>query len=48
MKITKFARTISELEGKRKQVNIAQIKEILKVINTLTYGALYAIIRLMP
>ena len=46
MKITDFAVEVTKLEGKKKQVNIAQIKEILKVINILTCGELYKIIRM--
>ncbi len=45
MKITEFAVRVSEKEGKKKQVNIAQIKEILKIINDLVGGTLYEIIR---
>jgi hypothetical protein len=35
MKITNFAKEITKYEGLKKQVNIAQISEILKVINLL-------------
>lgn len=45
MKITDFAVEVSKIEGKKKQVNIAQIKEILKVINELMGGLLYKEIR---
>lgn len=45
MKINQFAVKVSEHEGLKKQVNIAQIKEILKVINKLTNGAFYKLIR---
>jgi hypothetical protein len=45
MKITDFAVEVTNLEGKKKQVDIAQVKEVLKVINILTYGELYKIIR---
>ena len=45
MTINDFAKLITKKEGKLKQVNIAQIKEILKVINELTGGRLYSIIR---
>jgi len=31
----KLAKIISELEGKKKQVNIAQIKEVLKLMKKL-------------
>jgi len=45
MKITEFANEIALAEGKKVQVNIAQIKEILKVINTLLDGEFYQFIR---
>lgn len=35
MKITDFAKQVAEHEALKKQVNIAQISEILKVINLL-------------
>jgi len=45
MKITKFAEYIANMEGKKKQVNIAQIKEIFKCINRATEGLFYVVIR---
>ena len=45
MKITKFSEKVAKIEGKRKQVNIAQIKEILYVVNALLAGELYKAIR---
>jgi len=45
MKITTFARWVSRIEGKQKEVNIAQILEILKVTNKLLKGELYKVIR---
>jgi hypothetical protein len=45
MKITDFAVEVTKLEGKKKQVNIAQIMEVLKVVNILTDGWLYKHIR---
>lgn len=47
MKITDFAKRVALKERGKKEVNIAQIAEILKVINTLTKGVLYAAIKLM-
>lgn len=47
MNINNFARLITQGEGKKKQINIAQIKEILRVINILTKGILYKIIGLL-
>ena len=48
MNINKFAEKVAAGEGKLKQVNIAQIKEVLKVINKLTSGLLYGIIKILP
>lgn len=45
MKVTDFALKVAEKEGGKKQVNIAQIKEILKIANELIEGALYKLIR---
>ena len=45
MTITKFAQLVSKREGKKLQVNIAQIAEILKIIDNLLGGVLYSIIR---
>jgi len=45
MKINDFAVMVAKHEGNKKQVNIAQISEVLKVINALTGGVLYAIIK---
>jgi hypothetical protein len=47
MKILKFAQQVTKREGLKKQVNIAQILEVLSVINTLLKGALYKAIREM-
>ena len=47
MKITDFAVKVTKFEGKKKETNIAQIKEVLKVTNKLTDGELYKIIRKM-
>jgi hypothetical protein len=45
MKITDFAGMIAKKEGKKVQVNIAQIKEVLKVSNDLLSGTFYVLIR---
>lgn len=47
MKISDFSVLVAEKEGKRRQVNIAQIKEILKVINDMLGGDLYKSIKLL-
>lgn len=45
MRVTDFARMVCNKEGKKVQVNIAQVMEILKIINKITNGLLYKIIR---
>jgi hypothetical protein len=45
MNINSFAKLVTTVEGKKVQVNIAQIKEILKVVNNLLCGKLYKLIR---
>lgn len=48
MLITEFARKVSKQEGLKEEVNIAQISEILRVVNKLTFGILYIFIRVLP
>ena len=45
MKITDFNKIISEYEGKKKNVDIAQISEIMRIANMLTENRLYAEIK---
>lgn len=45
MTINDFAKEVAKKEGKKKQENIAQIKEQLKVTNELLCGSLYKLIR---
>lgn len=45
MKINEFAVDVSKKEGKMKQLSIAQIKEVLKVSDTLLGGQFYRLIR---
>lgn len=45
MKVTDFAVKVAQKEGQKKQVNIAQIKEVLKVANEVLKGKLYSLIR---
>ena len=47
MKVSDFSVIVAQKEGKKKQVSIAQIKEILKIINDLLGGDLYKSIRLL-
>lgn len=46
MDIHRFAVKVSELEGGKVSMNIAQIKEVLKITNKLTFGILYFVISL--
>jgi hypothetical protein len=45
MNINEFAVKVAKGEGLKKAVNIAQIKEVLRVANQLLAGALYKAIR---
>jgi len=45
MSINDFALLVCKDEGMKKEVNIAQVKEVLKVINKILNGALYRTIR---
>ena len=47
MKITEFTHIVSFHEKGISQVSIAQIAEILKIINKRTGGVLYAVIKLL-
>ena len=45
MTLQEFASKVAKAEGKKSQTSIGNIREILKVINTLTGGELYKLIR---
>ena len=45
MNINDFAVKVAKLEGGKKSINIAQIKEVLKIVNQLLAGELYKLIR---
>ena len=45
MKVTEFALKVTEQEGLKKGISIAQIAEILKVTNNLLDGQLYSMIK---
>ena len=47
MNINEFAKKVTLAEGGKVSVSIAQVKEILKIINRLTGEILYKIIKLM-
>lgn len=48
MKVTDFALKITQQEGLKKATNIAQILEVLKIVNNLTNGELYSLVRKQP
>jgi hypothetical protein len=48
MSITDFSVAVAELEGMKTQVSIAQIKEILRIVNDELGGELYKLIRKLP
>jgi len=43
--ITQFTNEVSKQEGKKREVNIAQIREVMRVANDLLDGQLYNLIR---
>ncbi len=45
MTVNKFAERVTKAEGLRKSITIAQVLEVLKIVNTFTGGALYAWIK---
>ena len=48
MHISEFARIVTKKEGKKVELSIAQILEVLHIIDDLTNGILYSLIRLLP
>jgi len=45
MKVTEFASLIAAHEGKKINLSIAQISEVLRVIDRLTHGLFYHVVR---
>ena len=45
MKLTTLAEIVARLEGKKRPISIAQIKEVLACINEATYGDFYKWVR---
>jgi hypothetical protein len=45
MKVSDFAVEVTKEEGKKRQVSIAQVNEILRVINDLTHGDFYRLVQ---
>ena len=48
MKVTEFAKKVSVHEKGPRQVSISQIAEILNVMNKITKGVLYMLIKALP
>jgi F0F1-type ATP synthase assembly protein I len=48
MKITEFNKMVCEREGKEEELTIAQVAEVVKIVDELTNGVLYGVIELMP
>lgn len=47
MKITEFTKAITEHEGKKKNLDIAQISEVVRLVNEMTGGELYKMVKKM-
>lgn len=45
MNINEFVTLVTKIEGKKKQVDIAQIKEIFKIVDDLLGGEFYKLIK---
>ena len=45
MNVNEFSKLVTQHEGLKKQVDISQVKEVLAVVNKLTCGMLYFIVR---
>lgn len=45
MKVTDFAKEVTLHEGNKKSLSIAQVAEVLKIVDNLTEGSLYKTIR---
>ena len=48
MKITEFNKMVCEREGGEEELSIAQVAEVIKIVDELTNGILYKIIEVMP
>jgi len=47
MDLNEFAIKVTLEEGKKRDISIAQIKEVLKIINKFLDGKLYSLVRKM-
>ena len=45
MKVQDFTEFVTKLEGKKKSLSIAQVKEVVKIVNKLLGGSVYKEIR---
>ena len=45
MNLNDFAKKVTLAEGLKKQISIAQVKEVLKIVNKEVAGALYKLVR---
>ena len=45
MRVTDFRRLVARSEGQKEEMSIAQISEVLRIINNLLSGAVYRLIR---
>jgi len=45
MKLSDFAIKVAKKEGKKRSISIAQIKEVLRIVNQLCDGELYYYVR---
>jgi hypothetical protein len=46
MKITDFAAHITRIEGGKRQIDVAQVSEVLKIVNKELFGIPYLLIRI--
>jgi hypothetical protein len=45
MRVTDFQKLIARSEGQKEEMSIAQISEVLRIVNHLLGGAVYLLIR---
>lgn len=45
MDLNEFAKKVTLAEGLKKPISIAQVKEVLRIVNKKTEGVLYSIVR---
>lgn len=47
MNMNDFAKKVTEHEGLKQSLSIAQVKEVLAIVNKLTCGILYATVKML-